>query len=95
MILSIYKHVPKDQIFNGLMFVKKHFLYILEQRDIEGIFINKKNQTVPLKKMSVNLNAKNSVLFYGYFQYLLLKHLWLILRSISITTVCVLSQRIL
>lgn len=41
-ILSIYKHVPKEQIFNGLMFVKRHFLHILEQRDIEGIFINKK-----------------------------------------------------
>lgn len=28
-----------------------------------------------LKKMSVNLNAKNVALFYGYFQYLLLKNL--------------------
>lgn len=72
-ILSIYKHVPKDQVFNDLIFVKKHLLHILEQRDIEGIFINLK--AVLLKKMSVNLNSMNIALFYGYFQYLLLKHL--------------------
>lgn len=45
-----------------------------------------------LKKMSVNLNAKNVALFYGYFQYLLLKNLWLILRAISITQ-CVCSPK--
>lgn len=35
---------PQGPIFNGLIFVKKHLLHNLEQRDIEGIFINKKPQ---------------------------------------------------
>lgn len=47
MIVSIYKHIPKDpnpksQILKGLMFVKKCLLHILEPRGIEGMFINKK-----------------------------------------------------